>query len=311
MCVGFWSLDHPQYALILCSNRDEYLSRPTANAHFHSFGNINDSPDGPRAVLSGRDLLAGGTWAGTSRTGRIALLTNITEPPGKYRTSRGILTSSFLLPSSPGADLQAEVEGIVSRNAHVAGFNLLLLAPKRTADDRSADTLSFDAAFVTNSGGGGTISARPLSDQERHRGGISNGIDQHGASDWPKVKRGTCLFNDMLESTPGDAGELDLAERLFELLTWKSDRAPPDRAELRNTIQVEPLLLPAGESADTPSRQYYGTRLSTVMLVRRDGAVLFIERDIWTLDSEGQLTKGDVNGQRVFRFRIGGDTAIR
>ncbi|KAL5524769.1 hypothetical protein ACEPAF_9915 [Sanghuangporus sanghuang] len=38
MCTGFWSLDHLGYALILCSNPDEYLSRPTSNAHFHCFG---------------------------------------------------------------------------------------------------------------------------------------------------------------------------------------------------------------------------------------------------------------------------------
>ena len=62
MCVAFWSLTHSDYALyvylaclytvffcprgiflillvlsILCTNRDEYLDRPTAPAHFHSF----------------------------------------------------------------------------------------------------------------------------------------------------------------------------------------------------------------------------------------------------------------------------------
>lgn len=96
MCVGFWSLEHPDYALyvltlmgvledvltgccprvrrILCSNRDEYLSRPTTAAHFHSFGNIESDVTSDRTVLSGRDLRAGGTWLGVSLAGRAAFL---------------------------------------------------------------------------------------------------------------------------------------------------------------------------------------------------------------------------------------------
>ena len=46
----------------------------------------------------------------------------------------------------------------------------------------------------------------------------------------------------------------------------------------------------------------YGTRLSTVLLVRRDGHVLFIERDIWRLDNEGNVVRGDPRESRVFRF---------
>ena len=101
MCVGFWSLEHPEYALyvarapslvpipfclrltghtarILCSNKDEYLSRPTAPAHFHAFevpvdaGAPERRPRG--SVLSGRDLRGGGTWLGISRSGHVAFL---------------------------------------------------------------------------------------------------------------------------------------------------------------------------------------------------------------------------------------------
>lgn len=97
MCVGFWCLEHPDYALyaaflidfkvctchidfralysILCSNRDESLSRPTTEAHFHNFGPEIESGVQDGFVLSGRDLRAGGTWLGINRdSGRIALL---------------------------------------------------------------------------------------------------------------------------------------------------------------------------------------------------------------------------------------------
>ena len=55
------------------------------------------------------------------------------------------------------------------------------------------------------------------------------------------------------------------------------------------------------QSADGP---FYGTRLSTVILVRRDGGVLFVERDIWALDVAGHAVKADRTSERTFRFRL-------
>ena len=72
--LRFSKLTNPGMCRILCANRDEYLSRPTADAHFHSFEPIGHAEDPDGKVLSGRDLLAGGTWAGVNRSGRVALL---------------------------------------------------------------------------------------------------------------------------------------------------------------------------------------------------------------------------------------------
>jgi hypothetical protein len=56
-------------------------------------------------------------------------------------------------------------------------------------------------------------------------------------------------------------------------------------------------------SGDTPSLA--GTRLSTVLLIRRDGQVLFIERDIYRLsDLGGGGPDRDPPSQRVFRFAL-------
>jgi uncharacterized protein with NRDE domain len=63
---------------IMCTNRDEFLNRPTEDAKFHSFGHEsvgNGDGDAQRAnILSGLDDRAGGAWFGLNTAGRIALL---------------------------------------------------------------------------------------------------------------------------------------------------------------------------------------------------------------------------------------------
>ena len=68
-------------------------------------------------------------------------------------------------------------------------------------------------------GGGGTITGRMLSEEERHIGGMSNGIEGRGADEWPKVKHGRQALRDLLHGLPQDATEAQIADRLFDLLT--------------------------------------------------------------------------------------------
>ncbi|KAK0487809.1 NRDE protein-domain-containing protein [Armillaria novae-zelandiae] len=262
MCIAFWTLEHPDYALILCTNRDEFLDRPTLDARFHSFGR-----DGEGEVLSGIDVLGGGTWFGLTRAGRVALLTNITEPPPPrpFALSRGALVSAHLLSEPPAP-----------RDAPFAGFNLLLLVPAPGG---------FDAEFVTNGGAGGVIARRPV----ERTGGFSNAVDE----EWDKVVRGKTRFAEIVEGARGE--EEEVVDELFGLL----DEHPPEpvvhRSELKKAIHVLPLSIEG---------RMYGTRLSTVLLVRKNGEVLFVERDIWQLDHDGSATRAPPSSQRVYRFQV-------
>jgi len=286
MCVGFWSLEHPDYALILCTNRDEFITRPTMPAHFHSFGHeaANEAN-----ILSGIDLRAGGTWLGINRSGRLALLTNITGPPSDKDSSRGYLTSTYLL-SDPAVSFDDELGRLNRLDAKFAGFNLLLLSPLF----RDSQSLSFDAALVTNHGAGGVLCSRPLSADERLVGGIANGVDGQGGNQWPKIQQGVKYLKDYLGTLPSNTKEAELTDHLFDLLTWRP--AEPAR-EAKDTIHIDPS--PVDSHSDI-----HATRLSTVILIKRDGQVLFIERDMWQLNEDGNLVKADPSSQRVFRFQL-------
>lgn len=74
------------------------------------------------------------------------------------------------------------------------------------------------------------------------------------------------------------------------------------RRDLRNTVQVSPVpIILEGSGNDAPA--YYGTRLSTVLLVRKDGEALFIERDIWEL-VDGKPERPDPPTERRFQFKL-------
>ncbi|MGB4360081.1 MAG: NRDE family protein, partial [Rhodoferax sp.] len=97
MCLIAWNWQPKSpNPLLLIANRDEFYARPTAPLHWWPDGNI----------LAGRDLQAGGTWLGISRTGRLAALTNHRDL-AKQRDnapSRGELVSGFLQTDSSAGD---------------------------------------------------------------------------------------------------------------------------------------------------------------------------------------------------------------
>lgn len=116
MCLILLAIDtHPDYALVLAANRDEFYDRPTAPAAFW-----DDAP----SVLAGRDLRAGGTWLGIDRRGRLAAVTNYRQGTRETEAarSRGHLVSDYLTAEVDGAGHLARVE----RDAALYhGFNLI------------------------------------------------------------------------------------------------------------------------------------------------------------------------------------------
>ncbi len=168
--------------LIIAANRDEFLARPAQGAHFWE-----DAPD----ILAGRDLQAGGTWMGITRTGRFAAITNYRDmrmvpPPGP---SRGALVREAL---------EHGINPTIT-NAY-AGFNLLYG--------------KLDALRYHNNIQGLDEALEP---------GI-HGLSNHFLdTPWPKVKRAKQELKQILD-LPQDR----LVPALFQLLA--DDHAAADSA---------------------------------------------------------------------------------
>lgn len=224
---------HPDYPLVVAANRDEFFSRRTAAADFW-----DDAP----MVLAGRDLEAGGTWLGVTRSGRFAALTNFRDPTRNKAgaPSRGELVSRFLTSCLAPRDYLSELESGADR---YNGFNLIFG--------------DLDELWCFSNCGEGRQSLPP------GVYGLSNHLLD---TPWPKVARGKSALGMALHALPDEAP-------LFELL--RDDRIAADEALPRTGVSIEwERLL----SAAFVRSSRYGTRSATVLLRDRGGKVRFIEQ---------------------------------
>jgi uncharacterized protein with NRDE domain len=218
----------PDYPLVVAANRDEFFARPSRHADFWSDQNQQQE------ILAGKDLVAGGTWLGITRSGRFAAVTNIRDPSQREHKprSRGELTLHFLRgtqsPEHYCSKLAADFD-------QFAGYNLLV------GDQGSL-------YYVNNFEG--TIAAL-----EPGVYGLSNGLLN---SPWPKVSRGQAKLESLLQLPQS----LD-TDALIDIM---ADRQQAADAELPNTgvpIELERQL--SSTFIFNPDRQY-GTRCSTAII---------------------------------------------
>ncbi|KAL6718418.1 hypothetical protein ACLMJK_004507 [Lecanora helva] len=316
MCIALFSTAHPAYPLILINNRDEYLTRPTAPAHWWETPNRN--------VLGGRDLLRKeqGTWLGMTKEGRIAVLTNVREEgniPLEAR-SRGAMVNAFLTQSPDSQDSTEKfIESLVEGEglSGVGGFSLVVGEVGKPLAVISNRTPNVDGITWIAEDKGETV-------------GLSNAA--FGDRSWPKVVQGERLLASAIQHNIADnASRNSLVEDLFSILN--NDTLPKKSSgaswnsyvkELRKSIFIPPI---GGEGADHMNDRdltaatsnlpvdkkneaekrfptggqsgIYGTQKQTVVIIDHQEKVLFVER---TLYDECGKAVPTINRDRSFDF---------
>jgi uncharacterized protein with NRDE domain len=236
MCLILFSIkSHPEYKLVLVGNRDEYHDRPSAPAAFW-----DEAPH----LLAGKDLLAGGTWFGVTKSGRLAGVSNYREANSlkKDAPSRGRLVSQFLL---TGVSPRTYLDNIIKDASRYNGFNLIL-------------GLKDEIFWYSNRGKG----IRKLSPGIY---GLSNHLLD---TPWPKVVKGKDQLAKLISQNI-----LPEPEEFFAML---GDRTVASDSELPDTgvgLERERMLSPIFISSPG-----YGTRSSTILLIDRNDLVTFMER---------------------------------
>lgn len=259
MCVvAFAWRAHPRWRLLLVGNRDEFHRRPSAA--------LAPWPGSP--VIAGRDLEAGGTWAGIDRHGRCAVVTNVRDGPAAAPAprSRGQLPLAFL--TSPQAGARRAVIGELLADAgQYAPFNLLL------ADGDQCRVLR----------------NHPQPQELPVPPGI-HGLTNGGfPSAWPKARALCAALTQWLDSAPAlpsgsgataagtdSNGPGDGAPRVDALWAALQDRRPFPDGQLPDTgigLALERQLSPVFIRGDD-----YGTRACTVIAIAHDGRGWIMER---------------------------------
>lgn len=268
MCLAViaWQ-SHPEYPLVVAANRDEFYTRSTRPA---SWWGQNVS------LLAGRDEEAGGAWFGINRRGRFALLTNVRAPTERNprAPSRGAVVLASLQASEP---IGAWLQDLSARAQVFNGFNLLVGDPLDVGAPQPAELHYFSNRLNAE-----TTLLRP------GVYGLSNAALD---APWPKVVRSVSRF----------ATQIAQQVSIEALLALMADRSiAPDR-ELPST--GVPLDWERALSAVQIRANGYGTRSTTVLTVRADGVVNFVER---TFDPSAP----DQYADRFFEFTIGAGQRI-
>ncbi|KNA10294.1 hypothetical protein SOVF_145770 [Spinacia oleracea] len=246
MCITvfLWQA-HPLYPFLLLLNRDEFHSRPTKPAGWWEGEDI----------IGGRDEVGGGTWLACSKSGRVAFLTNFREsesnPDAK---SRGDLPVRFLKSKKNPSEFADEV---IQEFDQYNGFNLIV-----------ADICSKTMVYLTNRPKENKPSALQVSP------GIHVLTNSSLDSPWPKAQRLHHNFKELMDTY--NEGEVQVHEMVEKLMT---DTTKADKSSLPGILSpnFEHQLSSIFIDTDSP-RGRYGTRSTSVVLVKVDGEVCFHER---------------------------------
>jgi uncharacterized protein with NRDE domain len=230
---------HQEFPCVIAANRDEAHARPSAGAQWWQ-----EHPD----LLAGRDLVAGGTWFGITRSGRFAAVTNYRNPALQRNSSlsRGSLVAWFLTASISVAE---GLEHLSRVSGDFNGFTLFIC---------DGTTLGVHES----------VGARG-----RELGPGVYGLSNHLLdSPWPKVTQAKSRLIEALGDAPNE--EVLLAS-LRDERRADEDQLPVTGVGLERERQLSSAFI---RSAD------YGTRSSTIVWVDRRGKVRFHE---WRWDSAG------------------------
>lgn len=315
MCIFFFVFGHPQFPVLLCSNRDEYYVRPTRR------GSVQNG------VYMPIDESAGGTWLTFDQEGgRYCCILNFHEwrvgeksnaSKGVQVKSRGLLPKLFIESKLTPKEFVNSIDFQMYN-----GFNIIV------GDVNSC-------FYASNYSSAGSSVVKELSPNTLY--GISNGF----LNEWPKVERGKEIMHMLLKDIvlEKEDGQMRVAQLVQDLMNqlllcteslpdpsiasclsrsdsenqalrsvfamaYKKDPQSAEEWELEQDLRqlsrifVSPTALPSVFGGSAAS--LFGTRTATVLAVSRvswttDGTTyntLILERDA-SLTDDSQLSWSD------------------
>lgn len=250
MClIVFANKVHKNYKLIFAANRDEFYNRPAEQAGFWK-----DNPE----LLAGKDLKAGGTWMGITKSGRFAAITNYRDMKNikDNAPSRGKITLDYLC-----SDISAQEYFLSIKDSlkYYNGFNLILG--------------SIDNLFYLSSIAGEIKEITP---------GIHALSNAFLDTPWFKVENSKLKLKDAINNNQISE------ESLMQILDDKNFAEIENLPDTGIGKDLEKVL-----SSIFIKTENYGTRCSTILLVDNLNNVKFVEKSY--IPGENNFTRKEYN----------------
>lgn len=271
MCIIFaYYPSHGPYRCVIATNREESFARPSL-----TLAEWTDSP----GVIAGRDAIAHGTWFGiNSKTGRWAGITSVyvskREQKGAATRSRGDIVTRWLSDEceTPEAYRKA-MEASEEVQEYGGAFNVFYGTFGKEEGKGEGEKDGGVYHYSNEPGAASVVGA--LGNDAVH--GVSN---ENLDSRWPKVLYGKEKVKELVDTaTDSESSERSLLDGLFAMLADRTVREP--RNEF-GTGRLEPCCMHWVDR-----EMDFGTRCSTVVLVKRDGGVRVAET---SYDGQGKVT---------------------
>jgi uncharacterized protein with NRDE domain len=270
MCICFFQVNNSsdaKYPLIFCGNRDEFLSRESIPLHRWTSSSSSHTSSLP-LIYSGLDVVRGGTWLACSSTAvsyRFAVIHNIRRKHNEIdqsKASRGDIPRNFVTSNISARDY---AEKICADGESYYGFTLIV-----------GD--SFGVYFTTNHEL--FYNNKPVK-LDSGIYSISNALLD---TPWPKVVMGKEAFRLTLSENVENEERLisRLMRNVLKDTTFYITPLPgilePQLEMLMSSIHINPFQW--GEKWG-----FYGTRMQTVVIIRKDSTVRIAEHSLDTVSS--------------------------
>lgn len=290
MCILFATKGHPEYELILISNRDEFFERETHITCWHNNDSILSPYDmAKRKFDTTADVF--GTWIGINRSGRVATILNLKSDEVKTidqfvkPKSRGLIPFTYLLNGRCDDALDFDEWDNYMKfkesypNLGLTGDFNFFYGDIKKSEYRIIDSVGHTYKVLDEKNGLNMVTSNDLYRKDKSK------------TYWKKINRGKELLAKFLVETK-DNDKDTIIQKCFELssdCTLNGDsHIIKDPTITSETIFVPPLECKVDiDTGLTPSNgKYFGTRSQIVLLVDKNKHVTFIEHIIHTNDDD-------------------------
>lgn len=268
MCILLSNNEHPDYSLILISNRDEVFQRKSLRMHEHIGAD-------KKTTLMGVDQLGKGTWLCIDKEDKaFSVVMNVQSKPeiAEKMCSRGLLPLKMLQYVKEKNQLPTSFDEFDEYYEDLKNTRFFKLIYGNYANEE----LNYHLLSLADDN-------KPVyKNLNKYENFVSSNQYESDSQDfandpWAKLNIGKRLIKQLNNVKK----EEDIIEKCFEIAqhnTFNADNTPIEFQESKRKVRSS-VFIPSHDVLINGAKYKYGTRTTTLILIKKDGNIKVIERE--------------------------------